>query len=251
VNGPTAAEMPRRELGIKSQMANGKWEMKQECNKEQTMFARDRDLVVLEPGLFGELGWLAQRLVAGEGDVAGGTLALTALDVDFEAAGVEAGHLVILGEEHEATVYEVLERLSPLEVALSRLRQSPDSPPIAVPALSDARVEVWTFHPQIALAHAQLMRMVGIEPGQGAHGGAPSDIVNASAIRDLEAIAALYLIHAAAAGPEPLHSRSSAKAAHYRRLFAAQRERTPVLLDLDGDGQVDATRRFNVIQFLR
>lgn len=219
--------------------------------KGEHMFARDRDLLALEPNLFRDVGWLAQRLVKGVGSVAAGTLALSTQDVNFEAAGVDAGHVVLVGNVGEAAPYEVLARLSTTEVSISRLRAGGDSPQILPSPATSVPVEVWTFVPQMALAHAQVLRMVGIEAGSEGESPSASDIVNVGAVRAVEAIAALYLVFSAAAGPQGAGSHAGARAEHYRRLYVLERQRTPVLLDVDGDGQVDATRRFNVVQFIR
>lgn len=216
------------------------------------MFAQDRDLLVLEPNLFRDVGWLAQRLVKGTGDIAGGTLALVAQDVTFEAAGVEGGHVVLVGPAGEATAYEILERLSATEIAISRPRENLAAPAIAPAPTSNAAVEIWTLRPQIALAHDQAMRMIGIEPGDLDAAPSEADITNISAVRMVEALGALHLIYAAAAGPDGSSaSRTFAKAEWYRQRYAAARQHTPVHLDLNGDGQPDATRRFNILQFIR
>jgi hypothetical protein len=215
------------------------------------MFATDRDLLILEPNLFRDVGWIGQRLIRGIGNISDGNIVLTNQDSTFEAAGVERGHVVLVGTPGEAVCYEVLERLSPTEVAASRLRAGLDLPAIPPPATGSTTIEVWTFQPQIAQAHAQAMRMIGIEPGdQGASPGA-ADITNVDAVREVETLGALYLVFAAAAGPEPGAYSSAARAEMYRQRYAAARQRTEVQIDLDGDGKPDATRRFNMVQFVR
>ncbi|MFG0260543.1 MAG: hypothetical protein ACF8LK_09355 [Phycisphaerales bacterium JB041] len=48
------------------------------------MFATDRDLLVLEPSLVRDIGWVGQRLARGSGDIAGTTLTMTVQDVGFD-----------------------------------------------------------------------------------------------------------------------------------------------------------------------
>ncbi|MEX2218351.1 MAG: hypothetical protein WD749_06280, partial [Phycisphaerales bacterium] len=80
------------------------------------MFAQDRDLLVFEPELPRQVGWVGQRLVSGTGTIAGNDLTLTAQDVTFGAAGVGAGHVVLF----DGTPYEVLARPSATVVTVSR-----------------------------------------------------------------------------------------------------------------------------------
>jgi hypothetical protein len=220
------------------------------------MFARDRDLLTLEPTLFRDCGWRGQRVLKGEGDVQSGTLQLTAHDVSFEDARVEAGHVVLVGAGAGAELVplEVLERLSGLEIGVSLLRADAAAPEVRPPDTSGAPVEVWTFAPQIALAHGLLMRAIGIEPegsgGCGADGAyTPADIINTGAVRTLEALGAMTLIYAAAATPGSVGF--EARAAHYRARFSALRQRTAVHLGRSANGGPLATRRFNTVAFIR
>jgi hypothetical protein len=111
-------------------------------------------------------------------------------------------------------------------------------------------VEVSTFAPQLALIHAQVVRMLGLAPS-GSGGGAPTeaDVVNPDDLRLVEALGALHLVYAAAsaAGAEGMAS----KAAMYRERFSAERQRVVARVDLDGDGAPDATRRMNVVALSR
>lgn len=215
------------------------------------MFASDRDLLVLEPNLFRDVGWVGQRLVKGFGDVSGTSLTLTSQDVTFEAAGVDAGHVVLV----ESTPYEVIERLNATTVTVSRVREE-EGGAVIPPTPGTARpVSVVTFRPQMAIVHGQILRLLGLEAGAG-RAGSPGEeaILNREGLRLLEALGTLHLIYAAAAGPGTGRVEQSAewaRARAYQARFAAERQRAVALLDLDGDGRPDATRRLNAIQFMR
>lgn len=216
------------------------------------MFALDRDLLALEPNLFRDLGWVGQRLVSGTGGIAGTTLTLTAQDVDLEDAGVAEGCVALV----DGTPYEIIERLSPTTATVSRLRARRTDPVITPSPVSGKAVSITSLRPQIAIAHDQVLRMLGIEPGDpGTPGRAvEEDITNPGAIAEVEAVGALYLAFAAAAGPGATDARQShewSRMLHYRERFAAARQRTAAHIDLDGDGLPDATRRMNIIQFIR
>lgn len=211
--------------------------------------ATDRDLLILEPTLFREVLWIGQRLVSGTGSASGTALTMSAQDVLFDAADVGAGNIALVG----GTAYEVLDRVSGTVLTISRMRADAGDAAIAVGSASAVEVVVATFGPQIAMVHRQVLRMIGIEPdAQAVEGGATEEsIINRSEIARLEALGALHLIFSAASsalGPDAALAR---KAEFYRARFAAERERAAVLLDLDGDGQADATRRLNVVQFIR
>lgn len=58
-------------------------------------FAKDRDLLVLEPSLFQDVAYLGQTLVSGTDGSLSGTELFSASS-NFEAAGIEGGHVVNL-----------------------------------------------------------------------------------------------------------------------------------------------------------
>jgi hypothetical protein len=215
------------------------------------MFATDRDLLTIEPSLFRDAAPAGQRLLKGTADIAGTTLTLTAQDVDLAAANIGQGHVVLV----DGTPYEILERLTSTTATISRPRASindlaqPPSPASGKP------VEIWTFAPQLARAHAEILRMVGIDPGEPAAPGIVTEscITNPISLRDVEAFAALYLIYTFAAGPavgwevNQIWERGQIylqRFDHHRQLAAAR-------IDTDNDGLPDATRRLNTLILTR
>ena len=217
------------------------------------MFASDRDLLVLEPNLFRDVGWLGQRLVRGVCTVSGTTL--TATGVDFVGAGVGAGFVALV----DGAALEVVARLSATALTVSRPRGSASDAPIAPTAGSGKQVIVGTFVPQIAVAHRQVLAMLGLtrvgsvrDPG----GVSESAVTNGAELALLESLGALNLIFAAAsAATGPLAgngvSGELARSELYRRRFAAERGRVEARLDLDGDGVADAARRPTAVRFVR
>lgn len=211
------------------------------------MFATDRDLLALEPNLFRDVGWVGQRLVKATGAISGATLTISGQDVGLDAAGVTAGNVV----QVNGVGYEVLARLSATQATISRLRPSVSDAVLPPTPVTGAEVQVPTFGPQLEIVHNQLLRMIGIEPEDLTESIGESAIVNAAALIRVEALGALFLIYAAASGPSGPESPAGQRAEFYRRRFASEREVAAVRLDLDGDGIADATRRFNVVQFVR
>lgn len=212
-------------------------------------FATDKDLLTFEPALFRDIGWIGQRLVAGQGSASGTALTMTSQDVGFDAAAVGTGNVVLIN----GASYEVVDRVSASVLTISRLRGSADDPLLSVGSVSGAEVSVPTFGPQIAMVHRHVLRMIGIEPDLGLQEGqvGESAIVNPSALTNLETLGSLHLVYSGASsamGPEaPL----AKKAEFYRLRFCDERQRTVAMIDLDGDGEPDAMRRFNVFQLTR
>ncbi len=210
------------------------------------MFATDRDLLVLEPGVFRDVLWLGQRLVRGVGTLSGTTLTMVSQDTGFDDAGVGPGHVVVI----DGVALEVISRTSAGELEVSRLRESIAGAAVGAGSIANKVVEVSTFGPQVALVHAQVLRMLGLAAsGSGAEGASEGDVVNPEDLVVVEALGALHVVYASAsaAGAGEL----ATKAAMYRERFSAERQRVSARVDLDGDGAPDAIRRMNVVQFAR
>lgn len=207
------------------------------------MFILDRDLLPLEPLLFRDVAWASQRPVSGIADIAGTTLTATLQDSSFTSAGVEPGFVLVL----EGAAYEVIAVHGHDEVEISQPRPTPESPALPPPPATGRPFQVITFRPQIAAAHAQLLTMLGLAEGSP---GAPA-ITNPGELRRPEALLALSMIYGAASVLSGKGSPLAQRAAHYRRLFARERHTWRALLDLDGDGLPDATRRLNILQLVR
>lgn len=218
-------------------------------------FATDRDLLVLEPSLFRDVSWTAQKLIDVPGGGGGASISgttLTASAADFVGAGVAAGHVALVA----GVAHEVVERLSATTLTVSRLRADPVGAPIAPPGVTGAALVIATFGPQIRLIHDQVMRALGIEPtgalSGGGGGGASQEgavteasIVNGGALAEVEALGALHLILSGAAALVGEDSTMWAKAMEYRERFQEARRRAAAMLDTDGDGVGDAARRIS------
>ncbi len=209
------------------------------------MFAFDRDLLVLEPNLFRDVMFLSQRLLSTTGAIAGGVLTLASGDA--EAAGIQAGHIVL----HDQRPLEVVERLSSTTLSVSLMRASMDDPPIVPSDAASAAVTITTFAPQIALVHAEILAMLGVGVSGGTGPVTEDHIVNPREMARAEALGALHLVYEAAAPLAGIGSAVWSRAAMYRVRFARERWRAAARLDLDGDGVADATRRLTVAPLLR
>lgn len=187
------------------------------------MFARDIDLIVIEPTLFRDVVWLSQTLWRGQGTVEESELTIADKAADLAMLGVEAGHVVMLGE----TPAEVVKRIDGRRMLLSRPRAA-GGEAIGVGKYAGP-VRIATFVPQIDVVHRRLMRWAEIEDGKR--------LVDGGAAAHAEALGALALIHFANE-PAP-----SARGVQYQRRFEIECERLVLRVDLDGDGVAEQTRR--------
>lgn len=210
------------------------------------MFTNDRQLLILEPNVFRDAGWIGQRMLQGTGSLVGPTLTLSS--GSFTAAGIGVGHVLL----YDSVAVEVIGVNSSLTATVSLIRARLSDPTIPPPSSGAKPVVCWTFRPQISLVHAQVLRMLGIDPD------APSDdlvseasIVNPASLLLAESLGALHLVYSAAAALSASDSSLVARAEMYRRRFGEERQRAVARVDLDGDGVADATRRLNVVQFIR
>lgn len=213
------------------------------------MFATDRDLLVLEPNLFRDVGWVGQRLLRGLGAISGSTLTISSYDVALDAAGVGPGHVVTV----DGASYEVLARLSATQATLSRLRASPGDPALPPTPVSGKDTWVATFAPQIAAVHDHILRAAGLEPLDPPAPGVADQtaITNPGALTRLTCLGALAAIWGAASALQGQQSPAAERAEWYRARFSREKETVAVRLDLDGDGLPDATRRLGCAPLLR
>lgn len=204
-------------------------------------FAVERDLLVLEPGVFARVVWVGQRVVSGVGSLAGGVLTLTSFDTDLAGGGVGPGSVAVVS----GAALEVVERTGPTTASVSRPRAMDDDPAILPGDGSGLAVSVVSYAAQIGEVHRRVMGMLGLAAGQE---GAVLDVVS---LRRLEALGALHLIYASASAAGAGASLEWEKAEWYRVRFDTERRRIAARVDLDGDGVAEAVRRPTAARFIR
>lgn len=207
------------------------------------MFARDRDMWVMEPSLFTEIRFASQRTLV-DAPMTVASDGITAV----LGAGTLSGARVGLGSVLELNglgVCEVEATLSDVGCRLSRLRPDREGPAIPLSQSSwSGQASGWTFSPQIGSIHRMIMSLLGLDvDGQGAADGSPVPVVlNPGELAHVEAVGALQMVYSAVSQLAPPDSPIRRKAERYSELFGIARQRVRAVLDLDGDGVADATR---------
>jgi hypothetical protein len=209
-------------------------------------FSSDRDLLAYEPTLFHDLPWAGQqRLRVTDGSTTGTTL--SSQNADFEAADVGIGSVVLI----EDLACEVLSRGSQTQLTVSLLRRNLNDAAIPPGDGSDQTVVARTFAPQAALVHDQLLHMLGFEPDNAQARVTEQAIVSMSVMARLEALGTLERVFSGAVALVGDNKALEQKAAAYHERFTRALRRATVLLDVDGDGRVDARRGLSTARLVR
>ncbi len=207
------------------------------------MFAKDRDLYVLEPGLHKDVAWLGQRRISTVGSLTG--TALTITSGSFVDAQVSAGHVVIF----DGMVLEVVSVEGDTQATVSMMRSDVSSGAVPGVSASNRVTIVYDYSPQRAMVHRQVMTMLGFDVDED--GFDASVVTNPGALVRLEALGALHLIYAGAGAPGRSGEKFAQRAQMYRERFARERERVVAMVDLDGDGVAESKRRANALVLTR
>ena len=208
------------------------------------MFAMDRDLLVIEPGLFREVLWNGQRLLSGTGDLSGTTLTLTG--GSFTDGGIAAGHVVLI----DSVPMEVVSVQSATDATVSIMRNDVQSNVVPGKDVTGAVVEVFSFGPQVGIVHRQIMSMIGIDMDDP-EGLGDAAVTNPGAMVVLESLGALHLIYASAGAPGRGGEAFLDRAKLYQQRFSMERGGVVAFIDLDGDGVAETRRHPNSFVLIR
>lgn len=207
------------------------------------MFAKDRDLYVLEPGLHKDVAWFGQRLINAVGSLSGTTLTMTT--GSLVDAGISAGHVVLF----DGVPMEVVSVESATQATVSLMRGDVSGVAIGGVSGTNRSVVVYGYGPQLGVVHRQVLAMIGVD--SDVDGLDESAVTNPGALVRLEALGALHLIYAAAGAPGKAGEKFEHRAAMYKERFANERQRVVAMIDTDDDGIADHARRPNVMMLDR
>ncbi len=197
-------------------------------------FTTDRDLLAIEPAVFEDVPFAAQQRLKAEDSVLAGTT-LTSDSADFVAAGIDAGCVVLLNR----VVHEVLECVDANTLEVSLPRASMMEAAILGGDGSNLELIARTFSPQAEVVHTGLMRLIGVEPEDGACEVSEASVMSIDLLARIEALGTLEVIYSGAASLVGENDMLILKAGEYRRRFREACAEATVLLDVDGDGVVD------------
>ena len=207
------------------------------------MFSQDRDLMVYEPGLLRDVSWVGQRRLSATGSVSGTTLTLAS--GSFADAQVQAGQVVLF----DGVALEIVSVESATTATVSLLRADAGGGAVAPIAASNRSVMVYDFSPQRAIVHRQVLAMLGIDSAgdgsDGINGIDESMVTNPGALTRLECLGTLHLVYSGASAPGRGSDRFEQRVGLYLERYRRERESVVAMIDMDGDGIAEATRRAN------
>jgi hypothetical protein len=202
----------------------------------------DRDLLILEPGIF--TAALAAATVlhsAADGIVADTSLSSAASD--FTALDIGESHVVVI----DGKPTEVLARIGSTQLTVSLPRADADQAAINPGDGTALAISVPTFARLIQRVQQRILSAIGVDAAASLADPDEPAILNEEEVQrviGLECIAEAFAI-ASASDPESLGL--IARAQLYARRAASERQRLVASLDLDHDGDADAARRPAVI----
>ena len=220
-----------------------------------TPLVTDRDLVVLEPLLFGQAQINSQRLIdaapvsiaAPISPGAGNIVAATGTPPDWSQLGIAVGDIAQLSLASGASTLAEVIAINDLvsgQITVARLSgdvspADPSGPRSALLPSASATLTIDSFAPQRGAAHASLLSALGLAgaAGLGARdpdaGSGPIDIANRRELWLLGACHTLALIFdALPPSAAPAGATTAERAAQYRRRAALLRGTLPLWVTL-------------------
>lgn len=209
-------------------------------------FSTDRDLLAIEPAVFEDVPFAAQkRLQVADASISGTTV--TSASADFVSAQVDAGSVVLIA----GLAFEVVSRTdaNTIEVSLPRTHKTDPG----IPGGDGAGLELIarTFAPQAELVHDSLLRLIGIDPEDADAELTESAVLSVALMARIEALGTLELVYAGAASLLGDNDTLLMKAGEYRRRFRQACAGAVVSLDTDGDGLADQRLPLGTTRFTR
>jgi hypothetical protein len=206
----------------------------------------DRELLVIEPSVFVGAAAVATTLLSvADAEVSGTSLA--SATAAFEANDIDEGHVAVV----DGMPVEIVNRVADTQLSISLPRASTDDaaiPPGDGTALAFA---VLTFERLIEQTQQQLLRRMGVDADHPTDALDDTSILNPGTIGSVLALLVIASAFEQAAALNPSDASIGARASLYRELANRRMLQTSVVLDLDGDGVADSTRRLDVIAMVR
>ena len=210
------------------------------------VFTTDRDLLIHEPSIFVDASSIATSLLSAADGTVSGTR-LTSAGSDFQAAGIDLGHVIVIGTQ--AT--EVVTRVDPTNLDVSRPRATLTEVKIPPGDGTTLSIDVRTFGRMLAEVEAWILGALGIDPADPTLPLDETAILNPGDIQEAVALRTIAQVFAAASANDPTDASLADRAALYSQRAAEVRRHTKAVLDLDADGIADAIRHIDVVSLQR
>jgi len=209
-------------------------------------FIIDRDLLVIDSAVFVQGVDVGTKLAKGGDGVVSGTT-FTSAAIDFEAQGVDEGHVIVVTDEP----LEIIARPGSTSLTVSRPRMETEDPTIPPTSGSSLKFSVTTFERQIAQAHAWALGVLGLDPHDPVQPLDEAAVVNVDDFARIIALRTICDVFASAAAADTLDASLAQQANVYRDRLRRAMNSTAILLDLNGDGIADTARRMTTMVLTR
>lgn len=213
----------------------------------------DRDLLTIEPSMFvdaqGEGTLLAE---ASDANVTRSNRKLTSTASDFIADGITTSHVVVvtypIGDNQ---VLEITSVPTATTLVVSRIRAQSSDPAIGPQEGSSLPIKIITFQRAIDEAQARVLGALGLVDTGQSDDLDENDITNPQDVERMVAMLTIARVLARASADDPSDAGLAARSALYSTRVREVAHQTRALIDLDGDGLPDATRRIDVLSLAR
>ncbi len=209
----------------------------------------DRDLAVVEPSIFIDAGNQATLLYGASNGAIATNTRFTSVGSDFAGKGIDLGHIITV--DTPSQVLEVTGPQSTDTVLVSRLRVDSTDPAITLDNTTGLTFSIYTFERAIDRAESWVLGALGLVDTGQVDDLDETDITNPEDVKRMIATLTIARVFAAAAAGAPADAALAAQSALYSTRVRETAHQTRALIDLDGDGLPEATRRIDVLALVR
>ena len=213
----------------------------------------DRDLLTIEPSIFVDAQGEGTLLTeASDASVTRSSRRLDSVSSDFISDGITTSHVVVVTyPTSDIQVLEITSATAATTLVVSRIRAQSSDPAIGPQDGSALPIKIITFQRAIDQAQAWVLGALGLVDTGQVDDLDETDITNPEDVKRMIATLTIARVFAGAAAGAPADAGLAAQSALYSTRVKETAHQTRVLIDLDGDGLPEATRRIDVLALVR
>lgn len=213
----------------------------------------DRDLVTIEPSIFVDAQVEGTLLTeASDAAVTRSNRKLVSSSSDFTGDGITTSHVVVVTyPTSDNQVLEITSVSSSTVLVVSRARAQLSDPAIKPQDGNTLPFKIITFQRAIEQTQAWVLGALGLVDTGQVDDLDETDITNPEDVKRMIATLTIARVFAAAAAGAPADAGLAAQSALYSTRVRETAHQTRALIDLDGDGLPEATRRIDVLALVR